>query len=58
MILLEILMTETRAVGMDQLMLDIEDNENCGYFPIQVFETQSEPRSAATITVPNIPQSD
>ena len=43
---------------MDQLMLDIEDNENCGYFPIQVFETQSEPRSAAMITVPNIPQSD
>ena len=47
-----------RAVGMDQLMLDIEDNENCGYFPIQVFETQSEPRSAAVITIPNIPQSD
>jgi hypothetical protein len=43
---------------VDQLMIDIEDNENCGYFPIQVFETQSEPRSAAIITVPNIPEND
>jgi hypothetical protein len=43
---------------MDQLMIDIEDNDNCGYFPIQVFETQSEPSSARMITVPNIPQSD
>jgi len=39
-------------------MIDIEDNDNCGYFPIQVFETQSEPRTAATITIPNIPESD
>ena len=43
---------------MDQLMIDIEDNDNCGYFPIQVFETQSEPQTASSITVPNIPDSD
>ncbi len=43
---------------MGQMMIDIEDNENCGYFPVQVFETQSEPRSASTITVPYIPESD
>ncbi|HIF72067.1 MAG TPA: hypothetical protein EYQ61_05900 [Dehalococcoidia bacterium] len=43
---------------MDQLMIDIEDNENSGYFPIQVFETQSEPRTTAVITVPSIPSSD
>ncbi len=39
-------------------MIDIEDNENSGYFPIQVFETQSEPKSAAVIRIPNIPESD
>jgi hypothetical protein len=43
---------------LDQLMIDIEDNDNCGYFPIQVFETQSEPQSAAMITIPNIPEND
>lgn len=43
---------------MDQLMIDIEDNDNSGYFPIQVFETQSEPRTASVITIPNIPESD
>ena len=39
-------------------MIDIEDNDNCGYFPIQVFETQSEPRTATSIIVPSIPESD
>ena len=48
-------MTETRAVGMDQLMLDIEDNENCGYFPIQVFETRNSPNSFRMITVNELP---
>jgi hypothetical protein len=43
---------------VDQLMIDIEDNDNSGYFPIQVFETQSEPRSSSMITLPNIPESD
>ena len=43
---------------MDQLMIDIEDNDNSGYFPVQVFETQGEPRSAAVITVPGVPGSD
>ena len=39
-----------------QLMIDLEDNENSGYFPIQIFETQGQPRSVEMITVPNIPQ--
>jgi hypothetical protein len=43
---------------MDQIMIDIEDNENSGYFPIQVFETQSESRTAQMITIPNTPSSD
>jgi hypothetical protein len=42
----------------DQLMIDIEDNDNCGYFPIQVFETQSEPRTSSLIRIPSIPESD
>ncbi|MDA1279274.1 MAG: hypothetical protein O3B95_04440 [Chloroflexi bacterium] len=43
---------------MGQIMLDIEDNENSGYFPVQVYETQSEPTSAKMITVPDIPGSN
>ena len=46
------------AVGLDQLMIDIEDNDNSGYFPIQVFETQSELRTAAMITIPTLPGKD
>jgi len=37
-------------------MIDLEENENSGYFPIQIFETQGQPRSVEMITVPNIPQ--
>ena len=43
---------------VDQLMIDLEDNENSGYFPIQIFETQGKSRSVESITVPNIPESD
>ena len=39
-----------------QLMINLEENENSGYFPIQIFETQGQPRSVEMITVPNIPQ--
>jgi len=42
----------------DQLMIDLEENENSGYFPIQIFETQGKSRSVKMITVPNIPESD
>lgn len=38
-----------------QLMIDIEDNENCGYFPIQLFETQSKPKTSSSIIVPEVP---
>ena len=43
---------------VDQLMIDLEENENSGYFPIQIFETQGKPRSVKMITVPNIPEND
>ena len=39
-------------------MIDLEENANSGYFPIQIFETQSKSRSVKMITVPNIPESD
>lgn len=39
-------------------MIDIEDNDNSGYFPIQVFETQGESKTASVITVPGVPGSD
>ena len=34
---------------MDQIIIDIEDNDNCGYFPMQVFEVQGsdEPHDVA-----------
>lgn len=41
-----------------QLMIDIEDNENCGYFPIQLFETQSKPKTSSSIIVPEVPGRD
>ena len=44
------------GVLVGQLMIDLEENENSGYFPIQIFETQGQPRSVEMITVPNIPQ--
>jgi hypothetical protein len=43
---------------MDQIIIDIEDNDNCGYFPMQVFEVQGEARSSAVITIPSVPGSD
>ena len=43
---------------VDQLMIDLEENENSGYFPVQIFETQSKSRSVKMITVPNIPESN
>ena len=43
---------------VNQLMIDLEENKNSGYFPIQIFETQGKPRSVEMITVPNIPESN
>ena len=39
-------------------MIDLEENENSGYFPIQIFETHGKSRSVKMITVPNIPESN
>jgi hypothetical protein len=40
--------------SFNKLMIDFEEDDNCGYFPIQVFETQSEPQTAALITIQSI----
>ena len=57
----KILQTDTSTndeAFVDQLMIDLEENENSGDFPIQIFETQGKSRSVKIITVPNIPESD
>ena len=39
---------------MPQIWIDIEDNENCGYFPMQTFEQQGDQESGASIIIPEI----
>jgi len=36
---------------MPQVWIDIEDNDNCGYFPIQTFEMRGAERAAASIVL-------
>ena len=39
---------------MPQVWIDIEDNENCGYFPMQTFEARGTERVASRILLWNI----
>ncbi len=43
---------------MAQVWIEIEDNENCGYYPIQTFETRAEPETGAWVEVPDLPGSE
>ena len=36
---------------MAQIWIEIEDNENCGYFPTQVFEARSAPETGSAVEV-------
>ncbi len=36
---------------MAQVWIDIEDNENCGYYPTQTFEVRGAPETGAAVTV-------
>lgn len=36
---------------MAQVWIDIEDNENCGYFPMQTFEARGVERVAGSIVI-------
>lgn len=39
---------------MEQVWIDIEDNDNCGYFPMQTFEAQGEAETADSVIVEEI----
>lgn len=43
---------------MAQVWIDIEDNENSGYFPIQTFEIRSDPETGALVEVTELPGAD
>jgi hypothetical protein len=36
---------------MAQVWIDIEENENCGYHPLQTFESQGVPQVAASVVI-------
>lgn len=40
---------------MAQVWIDIEDNENCGYYPIQTFEIRAAPETGAYVEVDELP---
>ena len=39
---------------MAQVWIDIEDNENCGYFPMQTFEVRGIEREAASVMLDSV----
>ena len=39
---------------MAQVWIDIEDNDNCGYFPMQTFEVRGQERIASSILLENV----
>ena len=42
---------------MAQVWIDIEDNDNCGYFPTQTFETRGEPETGNMVSIEQLPGS-
>lgn len=42
---------------MAQIWIEVEDNDNSGYFPIQTFEVRSAPESGKTVEVSELPGS-
>lgn len=43
---------------MAQVWIDIEDNDNCGYFPMQTFEVRGEERVASRILLDDVTNVD
>ena len=39
---------------MAQVWIDIEDNDNCGYFPMQTFEVRGQERVASSILLDDV----
>lgn len=42
---------------MAQVWIEIEDNENCGYFPMQTFEMRAAPETGSSVRVDELPGS-
>ncbi len=40
---------------MAQVWIDIEDNENCGYYPTQTFEMRGIPETGSAVEVDELP---
>ena len=43
---------------MAQVWIDIEENDNCGYFPMQTFEMRGPPETGSSVVVDDLPGSD
>ena len=39
---------------MDQVWIDIEDNDNCGYFPMQTFESQGPTQTGRSVVIDEV----
>ena len=40
---------------MAQIWIELDDNENCGYYPVQVFEARGEPVSGSMVRISELP---
>lgn len=43
---------------MAQIWIDIEENDNCGYFPTQTFEMRGVPETGESVVVDELPGSE
>lgn len=43
---------------MPQAWIDIEDNDNCGYFPIQTFEVRGQETVSSSVIISQIAEAD
>ena len=43
-----------KYLPMAQVWIDIEDNDNCGYFPMQTFEVRGQERVASSILLDDV----
>ena len=43
---------------MAHIWIDIEDNDNCGYFPMQTFEMRGVPETGPSVVVDDLPGSE
>ena len=40
---------------MAHIWIELEDNENCEYYPVQTFETRADPESGISVEVDELP---